>query len=297
SVPPLALGGVSNFGLSAIIPPTDTERPEVRFSAGDVIPTEGFDSVLVEILADVRGAESMRVFLMNLSVHALDGSPSLTDQVTFQPVSGLGAPEHSSTHEGLGNYSAAWLDPSVSGFNPGENRIGWLHVKMPSGATSQSSYCVSFQRVSASPNGYGLMRYRTKSGLITMSDRNESSFGDNIPDLWRLRNFGSALNVLSHADADADGDGVPNWKEYRAGTHPNDRLSRLALAPEVDGNILRLRFPTADAKRYVIESSDSLFGDWEVVSSLFEGDGDMMEHAETNDGETRFYRVRLIESQ
>ncbi len=291
NLPPLELGGQANQPEQELT----NDRPQARFFAGDVVVPDGFDEVLVEVFADIRGSHAMRVFLMNLSVHALDGAPAIDQQITFEPVSALGAPNQQSSLYGKGNYSAAWMNPSFEGFSNGVNRIGWLRVSIPEGATPQSAYCVSFEKVSASPNGYGLMKTKTRCGIITLTNRDQSSLADGLPDLWRLRHFGSALNVLSHADADADGDGVPNWKEFRAGTHPNDRNSRLALASRIEAGGVKLRFPTSDAKRYVIECSDTLFGEWSIVSPIITGDGDMMEHTEQVGANGRFYRVRLIE--
>jgi len=200
-----------------------------------------------------------------------------------------------SLSSGLGNYAASWLNPQFAGFGEGTNSIGFLKIKLPEGVTADDSYSVSFERVSGSPNGISVFESRTRSGILSLSDRSESSFGDGIPDIWRLRNFGSAFNVLSHADADADGDGVPNWKEFKAGTHPNDVTSLLAVKTRAEQGILKLSWPTVDAKKYVLECSDSLFGDWIQVGPVIEGNGDPMEILPEGSLENRFYRVRLIE--
>src|ERR1035441_1871221 len=53
-------------------------------------------------------------------------------------------------------------------------------------------------------------RWQTLTGLILLSDRSASIYGDGIPDSWRLRYFGTVNNILSQAAADADGDGRPS---------------------------------------------------------------------------------------
>jgi hypothetical protein len=81
-------------------------------------------------------------------------------------------------------------------------------------------------------------------GLLLLANRDASCWNDNIPDTWRLRHFGTLGNVLSQSEADADGDGVSNWKEYKAGTDPNDVKSFLRLLDTKKTGGLVLRWPS-----------------------------------------------------
>src|SRR5436305_472329 len=61
---------------------------------------------------------------------------------------------------------------------------------------------------------------------------NPDSDGDGIPDSWMLQIFGHPTGLASdssRADDDADGDGMTNLQEYRAGTDPLDAQSSLKL--------------------------------------------------------------------
>ena len=132
-------------------------------------------------------------------------------------------------------------------------------------------------------------------GLVTLSDRSGSTLGDAIPDSWRLRYFGTAYNLLSGADVDADGDGVSNWAEFKAGTNPNDQNSRLQIQPGSAAD-LTVRWPTVVGRNYVVESSTSLFGSsWVPVSATIPGTGQLMEFRPTPSGAAQFYRVRVVE--
>src|SRR5205814_3064766 len=102
--------------------------------------------------------------------------------------------------------------------------VGTLLVNIPSSAPEASVYEISFEHISASPNGLALFPQQFRPGLLTVG-KTVTSSGDGIPDEWRVRYFGSVSNPLSKADADPDMDGVSNWAEFKAGTDPNDSHS------------------------------------------------------------------------
>ena len=128
-------------------------------------------------------------------------------------------------------------------------------------------------------------------------DPNFSSLNDGIPDAWRIANFGSVAAPNAAANADPDGDGVPNWAEYQAGTNPNQAGSKLELRvgsnPVTTGVLLR--WLTVAGKQYILESSPSMQGGtWTPVAPNIAGDGTEQTFTETNvTAGSRFYRVRL----
>jgi hypothetical protein len=287
----------SEGGASAT-PSTNTAPPFVAFSVGDLVGQPG-QSVEVPVYASVTGNHPLRVLMLNLYVRALDDAPLISTPVSFTPVATLGAPAYEASR-GPENYAGAWLDETVAGLR-GESLIGNLRVTIPAGAKTDAAYRVEFGRVSGSPNGFGLFPQTIAAGVVALRDRSGSSWNDGIPDAWRLRMFGSISNLLSHARADADGDGISNWAEFKAGTDPMDLKSKLELlAKKSGGNGPRgvaLRWPSVAGKHYILESAPTLFGSpWTVVATNIPGSGADLEFTDANqDGGARFYRLRLVE--
>ena len=96
---------------------------------------------------------------------------------------------------------------------------------------------------------------------------------------------------------DPDGDGVPNWIEYLAGTDPTSVNSKLRMGSSLPPGIqkrLVLRWLSAPQKEYILEASTNLTGSAWVPVSTNLGTGDFLELNETNlQQNTRYYRVRL----
>ena len=71
---------------------------------------------------------------------------------------------------------------------------------------------------------------------------------DGLPDAWEQAN---ALVFIPDANDDPDHDGLTNWEEYLAGTHPNDATSALRFTQisSQNGNVV-LQFLASSNRTY-----------------------------------------------
>lgn len=288
------------FGLSSVNSTVGlmsaSDLSTLKIVAGQV-QTAGPGQVSIPIKAIVTGNTPIKSLMIALEVEAIGNSPKLQQPLQFQQVATtLGAPRFSANQGNI--FGAAWmntLNPTtpfgVPGLSAGEHVVGNLLVTIPAGVTDYSAYVIRVAHVSA----IGVKRTASANGLVTFSDRSGSSIGDAIPDSWRLRYFDGDLNLLAAANADADGDGIPNWAEYRAGTDPNDRNSGLRAAAQT-GAGTTISWPSELGLNYVLEYSTTLSsGNWTQLGGIRVGTGgDLTATDSTVSEHGRFYRVRLV---
>ena len=99
------------------------------------------------------------------------------------------------------------------------------------------------------------------SGIIAVTAPLDSD-SDGIPDWWMQEHFGHPTGQAgdhSLAADDADGDGLTNLDEYRAGTDPRDSASTLRVtAINVNGAGAHVTFTSVSGKTYRLEYKDTI---------------------------------------
>jgi hypothetical protein len=121
-----------------------------------------------------------------------------------------------------------------------------------------------------------------------------------MPDAWENAN---GLNPANPADAaqDSDGDGQTNLAEYRAGTNPQNPMSRFIITSVVRTLTgVNLTWSSIAARQYRIYWSDDLLA-WAVVTSggapvvvTAAGTSTTSSVPITNNVPRRFYRIEVL---
>ena len=112
------------------------------------------------------------------------------------------------------------------------------------------------------------------------------------PSDW-LQSLGYTGGYAMAEIADPDGDGVPNWMEYVAGTNPTNRQSVFkfpGLSVEAGGRQLALS--TESNRVYRVDWSEDL-KNWQTLQANIEGDGQPKIVADNAGPAQRFYRAQI----
>jgi hypothetical protein len=290
-------------GLKISDPPPGTVWVrQASLRAGSVQRAQPGTTVSVPIyLNAIPGASISGMEFSVVVTNLTPGAVQVASFLTFSPSSTLGIPGPQQMVNLAPNGAGwAWADPT---FNPpllGSNLLGQVSFVLPSDAQATNTYVVRFVAADGSPaptNGvYEQYDWETFPGTVLVLSTNLPP--PQITSVeWRTNFFGSLDNPLAADNSDPDGDGVPNWAEYLAGTNPTNALSRLQLlAPtvQVDGSTV-LSWLSAPNKVYALETAPDLSNtNWTVLQSNILGNGDVVKVPYTNaTAIARFYRVRL----
>jgi hypothetical protein len=119
--------------------------------------------------------------------------------------------------------------------------------------------------------------------------------GDTLPDAWERLTF-SSLEFGPQDDPDADG--LTIAQELRAGTDPIRGSSSLAIAAidRGENSSLIVRWNSVIGKRYRLEFALSVdASDWSPAAPEMEATEATASAIDSAVGETRYYRIRLVE--
>ena len=100
----------------------------------------------------------------------------------------------------------------------------------------------------------------TATGALAVAFAENRTANAGTPQWW-LAQYGWTNDFEAAATNDADGDGMPNWAEYVAGTDPTNRNSLLTVstvAPESDGTGIVVRWQSTDGKLYSLQRGTNL---------------------------------------
>lgn len=277
-------------------PALEAEAPSATFDAGEVHGRAG-EALQIPISLRITGARPVRSLMIRVSVRSLDGAAKLAETPSFTPNQIIGAPTFGGPT--ANGFAGAWFDLAAA-LPAGNYELGRLQIAIPAGTRVDAVYGIDIETAEASPNGITPLPTTIDDGLVIMEGRVLTAWSDEIPNAWRIQYFGSLMNMLSAPDADADGDGMTNLQEYRAGTNPTNAASRFAVQGEISplaGQAFVLSWPSESGKRYRLESSTTLDAQiWTVIEEEIVGTGHLIERGiPQENGNARFYRVHIVQ--
>jgi hypothetical protein len=268
--------------------------------AGTVANAQPGSTTMVPIYVSVASSNVLAGLSMRLVVQGENDAPPV-QLLSFTPASGRPRPTVAS---GLtaSELLLGWSMVASSGFQPAltgsSNLLGFLGVRLSSTAQPGHSYMVRFLAVDGAASLQAQCDLDGLAGSLWVQTAAQRA-PEMTSERWRTNFFGFLGNPLAGDWVDADGDGVPNCREYLAGTNPTNAASRLELrhaawttAPTPGFEVTWLSAPS---KSYVIERCDRVDGtQWTPVASGLVGDGQMQSYLDTSaPGGRQFYRVRV----
>jgi len=169
---------------------------------------------------------------------------------------------------------------------------------VPTNALTGQSYQVLLDNADGAPTPTNQYTFETRSATVTV---NAPATPPAIcSDEWKLHFFGSTTNPAAADNADPDGDGVPNWVEFLAGTDPTSAQSHLqlnngGLTAGKSQSQMHLNWLTAPGHAYALQWSSNLVGAaWNTLATV-SGDGTVTNCADLNpSSSTRYYRLYVL---
>jgi hypothetical protein len=253
---------------------------------------------LIPVYLDLQPGHAVSGLQFRIIVHPGPETPALNAKVRFITAEGFPAPIPVDNLP-LNQTAAAW---NLGAFHPpleGKRFLGHLQISIPFMAATGDHYTVTFANADGAPDGTTQYNFETLNGSVWIR-KPAPHAQDFISHEWKTHFFGDPNHPAAHPDADPDLDGIPNWKEYLAGTDPTSASSRLHLLPlekrVVNGvEKLALRWLSAPGKRYLLEASTDLSAaSWIPLAQDLPGDGHWQEWLISQpDAAPRFYRLQI----
>ena len=192
-----------------------------------------------------------------------------------------------------------WPLGSFGFLSRSSNFLGLVAFTIPASALPGHVYSLSFTNADGAPD------LQTQYRISRPAPPSVTVQGPAIPasicsDEWKSYFFGSLTDPRAADNADPDGDGLPNWMEFLAGTSPLDPNSKLEFSPPeaavVNGQTQTvLHWLTAPGRAYeVLRSAQASGGSWNVLTTV-SGDGAIAACPDTNAPTAEsYYRLRLL---
>ena len=267
---------------------------QVLLGAASVSDAAANSTVYVPVYAQLADGASLSGLQFRAVVTPQGEAPPLTMAPELDLASGVPSPLLTQSFK-AGETAFGWTLGSFDFASRSSNLVGWVTFTVPTNALTGQMYQVSLLNADGAPNPTNEYNFETRSATVAV---NTSAPPATIcSDEWKVHFFGSTTNPAAADNADPDGDGVPNWMEFLAGTDPTNPQSKLQLA----GNLAKTSGPmelswlTAPGRAYAVQWNNNLAGGaWQTLGSV-SGNGYTTNCADlTLTNSTRYYRLSVL---
>ncbi|MGA2855117.1 MAG: choice-of-anchor J domain-containing protein [Verrucomicrobiota bacterium] len=128
-------------------------------------------------------------------------------------------------------------------------------------------------------------------GNYTFADANTNG----IPDAWETNFFGGVSTNRTRF-TDSDGDGMPDYAEFIAGTNPTNAASlfKFLSATSRTNGIVEFQWSAIPGRAYQVQGSTNLVVGWMPLTGWLQALGSSMSQATTNSNSgSQFFRVQV----
>ena len=250
-------------------------------------------TVNVPVYVKLQNGSTVSGLQFRTVVTAQNGAPDISSSPQLYLASGVTSPYLQKSFKTT-ETAFGWQLGSFGYQSRSSNFLGWVSFTIPNTALSGQSYTVSFANADGSPDLNTQYNFESRSATVTVSAAAPAA--SICSDEWKLHFFGSTTNPAAADNADPDGDGVPNWMEFLAGTDPTNAQSKLQLSLSglPTGTNAQVNWLTAPGHAYELQSSASLAGGWITIATV-SGSGTVTNLSDTKlTGAARYYRLHIL---
>lgn len=277
--------------------PGDIWTRHATLSSTDVLEADAGQTVKVPVQVSALPGVTLDGMMFRAVVSPRESAPNITRRPTFTQNAALSSTSLlGPTESPINDVSVIWNSGlSLSG---GSNYLlGELEFTIPSSASPGQSYAVHFVVADgASADLTTEYNFQTRRSTVWVGIQSPDP-QNLLSDEWKLFFFGSLDNPEGAMDADPDGDGLTNYQEFLAGTHPTSAQSQLKFSSSerrdnggVD--VVVLKFISAPGVLYdILRSKD--FIEWSKVGSVLGTGAELEVQQPLGSQGPGFYRVRV----
>ncbi|HEX3716366.1 MAG TPA: chitobiase/beta-hexosaminidase C-terminal domain-containing protein [Verrucomicrobiae bacterium] len=268
---------------------------QFSIGAGTVTNAIPGNTYFLPVYANVLPGYNVSGMAFRATAVANGGAPAI-GQIEFNTAADILAPQVSypiAANDMLCSWDLGEIEPPLRG----SNYLGAISFQVPPSAAPGESYTLQFVVGGGAPDLTTDYQMESFPGAVWVASAAQLP-PSLTSDEWKTYFFGSTTNPLAADNADADGDGMPNWMEYRAGTNPTNSSSCFQFASAAFNNSgiqgVALNWLTAPGKKYVLESQSFLGPKTWTAINTNAGDGNYYQLLITNySGNACFYQILL----